>query len=368
MKPKSNGGRIVPLKRRENNFLSHQYFLCMAVILVLLLPVLAQANRIRELEIPSSDMYEDDSVDSLINDRMIRDPSVHPKELRCEKIVSAVKKTIKELPVSAEHILRVLDNNRFSLFCTTSQGLNRMIRDHVNPSAYYDVNSARLYATGSKVSLGLMNHEFLHADTGLRHGRGDCNATDKVASMFPLYPASFKNMAVFQQAFDKGDARVQAYQRLRERNKKGESLTKREQKMLAQNDAATQHCLRPVIQDSGPRNMYDSLLTLGYKPGMKGFTLSRDGETREVLNVKRTRQKTIVFMRQVDPVPAFFTSMQTVNDKLQSSYKHKSWLIKLIERDAFTFQHLSADAIEHFYPEVNALRQRDIKKCTMGAR
>lgn len=88
-----------------------------------------------------------------------------------------------------------------------------------------------------------------------------------------------------------------------------------------------------------------------------------DGITWKILEVRKTETATIILLESVTPAFSVFNILYTIESRIKKGeYKDLPEQLQLAERDAYTFEHLSEEAIEVFYPEAHEMKKNDIKQ------
>lgn len=147
-----------------------------------------------------------------------------------------------------------------------------------------------------------------------------------------------------------------------------EKLSQAQLKRFNKYEEAAKDCLADNLIIDGASTYHNLILgifsSMGWKPGMKGFTAKIfDKLDFEIVDVKQTSEGTTIILRPVNASVAVCMTTAKVRDMLQRDvYRNFSEKKKLIERDAFTFEHLSENAMKTFYPEAHKMRTRDLKK------
>lgn len=306
---------------------------------------------------PSDDKQDSISIPELASTRLIK------KTRNCEKVIRFFKAASDSLPQRVEFFRPVLTAPGFRIICTTAHKMNKLNHGHpTSPSALFNAERQVMYLTPKELTIGLIFHEMIHASHYFRHYKIPFISIEH--ALFPLYPVNEKNVRRLTRALNRGDKRVNQFRSLYYREKNKERLTKQEIKHLRKFKNSflknTKNCLRPLIKDISSHGTYNSLLKHGYTPGQKGYTLTKGHDTMEIFHVKQTKKETITYMKPIGEILAFFESVRMAHLKLNTSYRMKHPLEKAIEREAYTFQHLSKHLIDAFYPEVQKLHEEDI--------
>lgn len=306
-------------------------------------------------------------VAKLVNRKMIKDTNADLSKLamteNCQQVVNTISSTAEKLPVSKAPMQRVFERDEFKIICTTTNRIEKLT--HVGASAFFVPASTTIHLSSQSLTEGLIHHEFIHADSFFRHRTKSCFEENIIDAIFPIFPATNKNIKKYQKALDKGDDRVRDFKNLWGKEQKKLVLTSVERDRLYAYKAASKNCLAPIIRDINPIQTYQKILDLGWYPNKKDFTITKEGITMRVISVEKSSTATIIIMK---PETSFYSVLHIL-DKLEEklvkgSYKDLPKKLKLTERDAFTFEFLSQEAIDLFYPEANQLRLKDIEKCT----
>jgi hypothetical protein len=278
----------------------------------------------------------------------------------CDEIVEKIIQTTIKLPHTKEQISRAL-NQGVKILCTNIDQIQEFVSFG---GAYFDHTNKLLFFTNERLDERLINHEFTHADSFLRHQTDQCNAEDPYDAILPIFPPTPKNIKAYQKALDKGDQRIQDFKQLRIKEKQGSALTKVESNRLLKYKLAAKDCLLFKTVDTNPPEMYDELVKLGWRPGVKGLTVPLNNVvTMEILDVTKSASETTCLMQTINPIDSVLYTVDKIDIYLNSYYQKFTPNSKLAERDAFTFEHLSQNAIKTFYPEADKLRKKDIQHC-----
>lgn len=268
-------------------------------------------------------------------------------------IITAILETTKQLPVSLAQIKRVIIDPRIKLICTTSERIKAAAG--ASASAYFSPDTVAIYFSPLSLTTSLINHEFRHADSFLRHMQNEKNL---LQATFPIV-FNQENIQHYTQALNSGDKRIKHFMTLWERNKRKEFLSPDDIQLLNNYMRAAQQCLVPLIYDINDKKILPLLIQQGVQPGS---IMTKGLEQMKILSLETQGNKLIIAMEPVDPAMRIFQVLKDVNEKLNNeTYRNKSTIEKLIERDAYTFQRLSEDAINLFYPEAQNLINEDIK-------
>ena len=309
------------------------------------------------------------SLEPLIHSKITIDPRIPEKKqqaLQCEGITKTILQTTDELPVSEDAIRQVLDHPEFKLVCTSPAKIRATI-GRKSVSAFFTPDEKAIFMASKDLKPTLVHHEFTHAANFFRHTQSPCETKNHVDAVLPFYPPTKKGIKNYEHALNLGDRRIRYYKKLWNKKRQGKELTRKELGKLKIYDEAAQDCIIPRIVTESPPETYERLLKLGWQAGMKNFTLTNNGETREVLDVKKTSKATIITMRFTTKKEVVFNILDNVKEKLNGSYRYASEKIKLAERDAYTFQSLSKLACETFYREAYSIRTRDKESCSEHA-
>jgi hypothetical protein len=280
----------------------------------------------------------------------------------CEEILEKIERTTVKLPHTKEIILQTL-NQGLTILCTSLEQIQKYVP---NAHAYFGVANKMLFITNDGLHERLINYEFRQANNVLRHQTKQCYTKDENAAVLPIFPATKKNIEAYKRALDKGDQRIRDFKQLRIKEKESLPLTEAEDERLLEYKLAAKDCLLCKFEDSNPPEMYDRLVNLGWRPDIKGFFIQiNPAVTLEVLNVTKLPSESICLMQTIDPIDSVLFIDEKVTNYLNTYFKYSrySWLA---ERDAFTFETLSDNAIKTFYPEAGELWEKDVRLCNSG--
>lgn len=302
-------------------------------------------------------LYTSDTLREILNNKIKIDSSLANDEGKIAKeiVINKIIETTIELPVSLEQISRVVASPTFSMICTSSDYIKKIVGD--SASAYFSADMNCIYFCKDNLNSSLINHEFRHADCFLRHKDSEKNA------IFAFCPISIngeiKNIEKYINALDKGDERIKRYILLWRKNKLNQPLSEVEMNELNNYEEAAKTCLTPLIYDINSLDILPILETQGIVPGK---IVTKGLEKMRILSVQKNNDNLTIIMEPVEAAFRVFQVLDDVKVKLNNPhYSKKSFLEKLFERDAYTFQRLSKAAIATFYPEAQNLIDEDIK-------
>ena len=270
-----------------------------------------------------------------------------------ETIIEAIIGAAQKLPVCYDQIIRVATHPQFHIFCTTIEHIREMTAQSV--AAVCTLNDNCIHLSAGYLNPQIVNHEFRHADLFLRHKDF---VPHLLVAPFPVLPTP-DNIRNYVSALDKGDDRIRRFKRLWEKEKLKRGLSLQEKEELRLYEAAVQECQAPLIADRNKLENLAALEALELKPGS---IVEKGLEKMRILAIRVEKQQIIIEMEPAEPALCVFAGLEVVHEKLANDhYRDKSFIEKLIERDAYTFQCLSEKAIKMFYPEASAMLREDIK-------
>jgi hypothetical protein len=269
-------------------------------------------------------------------------------------VIEKIIETTKALPDCLDQVMRVVTNPRFQIVVTTAEYINEV--SGINASSVFIPEDNCILFAPSKLNPSVINHEFRHADLHYRHID---HVRDDESAAFPILKTE-TSMRDYESALDRGDDRVKRYKLLWEKKLKN-NLSRQEEDEFAQYEAAAQGCLAPVIVDTNSLNILPFLGVMGVR---KGAVIKKGLERKEILDIQVMSDRILIALTPADIAMRVFFLLELVSENLNNEhYRDAPAYIKLVERDAYTFQNFSARAIEVFYPEANRLMQEDMKLC-----
>ncbi|MFN8769908.1 MAG: hypothetical protein ACK5WP_03465 [Neisseriaceae bacterium] len=221
-----------------------------------------------------------------------------------------------------------------------------------------------IYFSGPISNYGFIHHEFIHADISFRHSKYPCLAEGR-DKMLPFYPKTSENIKRYEIALDKGDNRIREFKQLWMKEVNREKLTQKETLKLEKYKDAAKNCFPIKGPQITPHDGYQKLLKLGWYPGKIDFTfLTNELIEHKVFDVKQTSSETIIEAESITPDYSVFRTLKNVEEKiLRGLYSQSSKEMQLSERNAYTFQYLSAKSAEVFYPEATEIVENDRIEC-----
>ncbi len=186
-----------------------------------------------------------------------------------------------------------------------------------------------------------------------------------------MYNPKPETIKQWNQAFDQGDQRVQAFYQLWEKQHKDIALTATEKQQL---ERYVEACEGSGLYDSKryakSKALYEKckLVEAAASTGKK-LLLDIKQNGWDIVNVELTQLlpfkdgQFIYYIRTTSPVQTLFLSSQLTRNAVQEGYVHLDAAGKLAEREAWTFMYLTPKAAKVFYPEVYALREKEVNQC-----
>lgn len=286
----------------------------------------------------------------------------------CEILKQKIVATTENLPHSRKYIIPTLRKKGFRVVCTSKEELDKATGGGADGT--FVGNGLYIAVDAKKPREGLVNHEFMHAHNFFLHETKQCETDDETAFV-PVYPVNAGTIREYNKAFDIGDARIKEFAGLRKKRAEGGVLTRDETELLEKYTQASAGCLISDFENEISASMYDTLIKSGWKEGARNSaTVAREGgekiEIVQITKVKKSDQsyQYMSLMRAKDSAQTVILVPSKVQTMLNlPRYRDKSESVKLAEREAYTFEELSEQAIQVFYEEAHELRQNYIKKC-----
>jgi hypothetical protein len=285
--------------------------------------------------------------------------------LNKDSIIQLIVNTMIKLPAAAERIIRVLADSRFHITLTTDEGFARIFNGGNAMLSFYSPTMTIYFTNAQHLSSDLVSHEFRHADCYLRH----VTINSREAILPIIFVASAQAYSdpierylattqAYSNALDIGDKRIAEYIVLWQQAKSGETLSNDNAKKLQRYQQAAQDCLPRLVTTSC------SLQLIKKQRLQIGAIIEKDYLLMKVLAMQSVNGEVLLTLEPTDPAMGIFRIPDDVSQKLASSeYCNSSHMIKLAERDAYTFQCLSSTAIATFYPEAQEMIEADIQEC-----
>ncbi|MDF2867524.1 MAG: hypothetical protein K0S11_994 [Gammaproteobacteria bacterium] len=307
-----------------------------------------------------------------INQKTLLDPAIKRTKAQLEKCRKTEAQTFelaRRLPGSKQLINRALSNDNFKIYCSTQQQIKASFGSQAD-AIFHGQGQVFYISDSPKVDPVLLHHEFIHADTFFRHQSQRCKADSIESAITPVFPATVENIRDYNQALALGDKRINHFAELRAKKKRGLKLSSIDSGLLDSYTQASKNCLSSVIVTPISPHTYQQLTQAGWKQGSQDFTfalpIDNDKELVEVIQELPIQgSKRLLAVKPRDPAYAVSIIPRVVTSALnQPTYKNKSEKIKLAEREAYTFQTLSEQAIQTFYEEAYTLRNYYFNLCT----
>lgn len=350
------------------------------VLLILSTSVLADSPPDDQVTSCSTGHTPKVDIKALVNQRLVITSHTGLTQTKCrDKITKLMIKTTEQFPHHKPDIIRVLQDNRLKLVCTSQEGIYQKLKEEEKkgkvwniPSysaAFFDVNKKSINlpikteGKDSELSLAVMNHELMHADAYLRHSKTPCLRDDTTA-IAPVHPFSRDNVEAYYKAFDQGDARMKEFIELDARDQKGKKqgkklLSHREmQRLQTYKDACKDCFIDDIIKGSSE---YESFVKNNIQEG--DYIQMNNGLEDRLNLVKLLHDKKEVVLRCTNPISFILLEYSEKIEFIRWKYKDADPVTKIAEREAHTFEHLSESAIKTFYPEAYELRQMYISRC-----
>ncbi len=321
-------------------------------------------------EFTESDITEE--LTQLIEFKMRVDPALGKAKIaelspKCEDAQKIVAEAVKR--EHQGHMVRVLANPRLSaIFCSDHIEFDGkkylgLFREK-SQSMYIDLN----LTPGQQKATHI--HEGMHADDYFRHTGAQCMSGPD-SRIAPVHPANSVNIAKWNQAFDKGDARIDEFYTLSKRSDEGQVLNYKERKRLEKYTKAlvggglVEH--RLVSPDSphyiALREQFSNS-SAAERPLMSFELDKKEYKDAELVGIEKFDQDHHVYIvRTVNPAQSLFLQRTRTKLALSGPYAQNSPGTRLGERQAWTLMHLAPYSATIFYPEVIVLREKDIQKC-----
>lgn len=297
-------------------------------------------------------------------------PENERNSINCKKITENICQTIQELPVSKETIVSVIEN--IPIVCSTNYHLTKKANENMQLGPYDVIGGAfnsyrqRLYLTPNDKPT-VIHHECIHASLFKTHRTDNCFMPYDWAPL-PVYSTEpFVELQAFANALNIGERRIHEFYKLLKEEEAGKKLITEKKNLLNTYKMAAKNCLSETFKELHPITYYSDLVTKGWNPNKSGkevlifSTKYNINMEMRIINAEVINNKTIVTVEPVDKNHSFLASFYRMFENL-NSYP-PDYGIQLAEKTAYTFDGLSKEAIEVFYPEANEMLKQDSKKC-----
>lgn len=305
---------------------------------------------------------------NLIRLKIQIDPSIKDKSVCDTNLVNNIVQTTVAIPASKGVINRIIHNSACKIKCTTAEWIQQR---KGYASALFSPTEKTMYLPNDS-NEGLIYHEATHAAMFFAHNTKSCPGYGEEVDLLPFYPPTEEGFDTYEAALNIGDARIEEFAALYEKERLSESLTPEECIQLESYKEAARDCypayviINKPISDPDYHN-FSKLLARWQKVGPEGLEMvfGKDNTlTMTIMDIKQTDKDTITInMRYKDPILSVINLPEKIRSLLEENYKDESYIMKLVERDAYTFEHLSAKACLTFYHEAHKIRRDTLKKC-----
>jgi len=218
----------------------------------------------------------------------------------------------------------------------------------------------KIFVTAKKLDSRYISHEFIHAYFYFQHTTPSTrprSVAEAEKALLPFHLPTKESIKKYNKYLDLGDERIKKFKELMEKDKS--SLSSEESALLVEYKDAAKDCLTDCIFSGAlGKQIYNKMVASGWKPGNKAV-LSPPLAV-EIIDVKQGLTGQFLIARYINPYEAVFSAIYKVKNVF-NEYKNASDELRLAERDAHTFEHLSNNAIKTFYPEAYEMRTRNFE-------
>ncbi len=225
----------------------------------------------------------------------------------------------------------------------------------VNLASHFDANRVLTF-----------NHELIHAFHSNLHMMPNCyNPSNTAFSAAPVFPITETQIALYNSKLDQGDARIAEFEKLLELQKRSQ-LTEEQNKKLQKFMAASKGCLARPKLDFIKKELYQDIISSGWKPTIKSFTYVYQGTTIQVLDLAVRANRYELTFQPTNSEDIILTIPQKILGILKNELSQTPNAIKLAEREAYTFEGQKSKASRFFYREAVAMRTEYEEYCMLA--
>lgn len=167
---------------------------------------------------------ENNNIQNLITNKTILDENVSPEA--CAMLQNKIVETIEMQEFDNDHMRYVLEQPDFQIKCIDKSDS----RTSFGFASFNAGSKAINFYDPVRATHAHIRHEFYHAHNFFSHKNGKCNGTTNIEMISPVYPRTEMEMTKYHEAFDKGDARLDHFIKLMNKNTNGR-LTKKEKEL-----------------------------------------------------------------------------------------------------------------------------------------
>lgn len=262
---------------------------------------------------------------------------------------------------------KILQRKDFRLLCADKVGKEDLL------FSAFNTNDKTLYVNKkSKVDTTVIHHQFLLMGNFYRHRNNLCHINNIEDAFVPVFPFTKKNMREYQTALEKGDNLLKNFLQLLATKK----LTPYEKIQLnlykkGMEDCAFTSTYWPITEEN-----YKELLQKDYDAPPVLFHLNdfigspqihrKFKEIKQSISVEHESSTTVftklAFITATNIPQSIIITLTKIREIMLSP---TSAAKKLAQREAVTMEGLTEKAIEIFYADAYALKQKYIKDCPL---
>lgn len=314
-------------------------------------------------------------IETLVNEKVTLNPQLignKAAEIKCEQIKKNIIETANHPGFTGDHFFRPLTNPNFKAECTNNLFLDNREVESITPGRFFMILEKLLFNVNVDKSdiPEVASHEFIHADHF--HLKNDKNSPCKVADdegLVPFYPITNDVMKKYTYALNLGIARAKMAKEIFIKQIQGMKLTAKEQKLYNQYHAVLEECwgLKDSIETrviTQQEHQYIKNL-FAQNNGNPVLVPKNDGSQRLALDVYAKKNNRYYITYQATSTSmAVIEHLATIEEILKYSYSGETELVEISEKEAFVLQDLTDAARNLIVPEVMALRNDYIARCT----